>query len=150
MLITLCLFCVNLRNLWTTAFYRLMESELELLHHDRVPYLQRMKGKPPMLPVQPMPELLRQQQLVNALSKTGKTRIMETHISWVLLIGKNAYKIKKSLNLGFLDFSTLKARHFYCLEELRLNRRLAPDLYLKVIAIGGSLEQPLLNSEPAI
>ena len=55
-------------------------------------------------------------------------RVVETHISWVLLTGHYAYKIKKPVNLGFLDFSTLDKRRHYCEEELRLNRRLCPDL----------------------
>ena len=100
------------------------------------------------------PDLLRQQQLVNSLCAPGyfphKPIIEETHISWVLLIGQDAYKIKKSVNLGFLDFSTLELRRHYCNEELRLNRRLAPDLYLGVIAIGGKPEEPVLGKEPAI
>jgi aminoglycoside phosphotransferase family enzyme len=50
-------------------------------------------------------------------------RVLETHISWVILTGTYAYKIKKAVDFGFLDFSTLAKRHFYCLEELRLNRR---------------------------
>ncbi|PIX03995.1 MAG: aminoglycoside phosphotransferase, partial [Gallionellales bacterium CG_4_8_14_3_um_filter_54_18] len=53
-----------------------------------------------------------------------KVALIETHISWVLLTGEFAYKIKKPVNLGFLDFSTLALRHQDCLEELRLNRRL--------------------------
>ncbi|MDP4027852.1 MAG: AAA family ATPase [Gallionella sp.] len=105
-----------------------------------------------MKPIQTSPDLLRQQQLVAALCAhfPRRSRVEETHISWVLLTGDDAYKIKKSLDLGFLDFSTLEARHFYCTEELRLNRRLAPDLYLDVAAIGGSPEQPVLGGEPAI
>lgn len=98
------------------------------------------------------PELLRQRKLVEALRGyfPQRSRIEETHISWVLLTGCDAYKIKKALDLGFLDFSTLKKRHFYCTEELRLNRRLAPDLYLDVVAIGGSPEVPVPGGEPAI
>src|SRR3989337_2594140 len=65
-------------------------------------------------------------------------RLVETHISWVLLAGRYAYKIKKALDLGFLNFTTLQARQFYCAEEIRLNRRLAPRIYLDVISIGGS------------
>ncbi|MBI3480427.1 MAG: AAA family ATPase [Nitrosomonadales bacterium] len=99
-------------------------------------------------------DLLRQRQLVDDLCASGifphRPRIEETHISWVLLTGHDAYKIKKSVDLGFLDFSTLEARHFYCNEELRLNRRLAPALYIDVVAIGGTPEQPELSSEPAI
>ena len=111
-----------------------------------------MKQVLPTMPVQPSPDLLRQQRLVDALlgCLPHRSRIEETHISWVLLIGRDAYKIKKAVDLGFLDFSTLEARHFYCTEELHLNRRLAPDLYLDVIAIGGSPEQPVLGGEPAI
>ncbi|HEU0219789.1 MAG TPA: AAA family ATPase, partial [Gallionella sp.] len=107
-----------------------------------------------MMPPPPSPDLLHQRQLVDALRVRGyfphSSRVEETHISWVLLTGCDAYKIKKSLDLGFLDFSTLEARHFYCTEELRLNRRLAPDLYLDVITIGGSPKQPVLGGEPAI
>ncbi len=70
---------------------------------------------------------------------------METHISHVLLTGDYAYKIKKPLDLGFLDFSALEARRFYCEEEVRLNRRLAPDHYLGVVAITGSPACPKVN-----
>ena len=59
----------------------------------------------------------------------------ETHVSHVLLAGDYAYKIKKPLNLGFLDFSTLARRRHFCEEELRLNRRLAPNLYQAVVPI---------------
>jgi aminoglycoside phosphotransferase family enzyme/predicted kinase len=69
-------------------------------------------------------------------------RLIETHISWLLLTGAYAYKIKKPVDFGFLDFSTLEKRRFYCLEELRLNRRLAPELYLDVVPITGSHRQP--------
>lgn len=65
-------------------------------------------------------------------------RLLETHISYVLLTGQFAYKIKKAVNPGFLDFTRLAQRRFFCDEELRLNRRLAPDLYLEVVAICGS------------
>lgn len=77
-------------------------------------------------------------------------RIAETHISWVLLTDDHAWKIKKVVDLGFLDFTTLAARHFYCEEELRLNRRLAPQLYLDVVAIGGTPGEPVLGAQPAI
>jgi aminoglycoside phosphotransferase family enzyme/predicted kinase len=59
----------------------------------------------------------------------------ETHISWVILTGPFAYKIKKPVNFGFLDFSTQALRKRYCEEEIRLNRRTAPDLYLGVIPL---------------
>lgn len=62
-------------------------------------------------------------------------QIRETHISWVILTGPFAYKIKKPVCFDFIDASTLERRHHYCNEELRLNRRLAPELYLDVVAI---------------
>ncbi len=68
--------------------------------------------------------------------------LLETHISRVLLTGTTAYKLKKPIQLGFLDFTTLAARRFYCEEELRLNRRLAPALYLDVVAITGDVDRP--------
>jgi aminoglycoside phosphotransferase family enzyme/predicted kinase len=60
---------------------------------------------------------------------------IDTHISTVLLAGDFAYKIKKPVDLGFLDFSSLAKRHRSCLEEVRLNRRTAPRLYLDVVPI---------------
>jgi aminoglycoside phosphotransferase family enzyme/predicted kinase len=70
---------------------------------------------------------------------------IETHISSVVLAGEFAYKLKKPLDLGFLDFSTLARRRAACDEELRLNRRTAPELYLEVVAIGGSPESPRIG-----
>lgn len=64
-----------------------------------------------------------------------QVRLIETHISWVLLTGSFAYKIKKPVQLGFIDTSTLERRRHFCSEELRLNRRLAPELYLRVVPI---------------
>ncbi len=77
--------------------------------------------------------------------------LIETHISFVLLAGALAYKMKKAVNLGFVDFTTLALRRFYCDEELRLNRRLAPALYLAVLPITGTPAQPVLGgSGPVI
>lgn len=73
---------------------------------------------------------------------------LETHISHILLAGEYAYKIKKPLNLGFLDFTDLGRRKFFCAEEVRLNRRLAPDIYLDCIPINGSEANPVLNADP--
>lgn len=73
--------------------------------------------------------------------------VIETHISWVILTGPFAYKIKKPVNLGFLDFTTLDQRRHFCTEELRLNRRLAPQLYLDIITITGSVAAPQLNGD---
>jgi len=61
--------------------------------------------------------------------------VIETHISWVILTGPFAYKIKKPIKLGFLDFRELRRRLFYCEEEIRLNRPWAPDIYLNVVPI---------------
>jgi aminoglycoside phosphotransferase family enzyme/predicted kinase len=69
-------------------------------------------------------------------------RLVETHVSWVVLTGPFAYKLKKPVDYGFLDFSTLERRRHYCGEEVRLNRRFAPELYLDVVpvtSIGGEL-----------
>ncbi len=81
-------------------------------------------------------------RLVESLQKSGsfphpvkRFAVVETHISLVLLTGDYAYKFKKPVNFGFLDFSSLERRHHFCAEELRLNRRLAPELYLEVVAI---------------
>lgn len=75
--------------------------------------------------------------------------LIETHISWVLLTGEFAYKIKKPVNLGFLDFSTLSLRRQDCEDELRLNRRLAPTFYLGVVTITGRPDMPRLNGSGA-
>lgn len=74
-------------------------------------------------------------------------QLIETHISWVLLTGAYAYKLKKPVNFGFLDFSTVEARAHFCREELRLNQRTAPDLYLDVLPITGSVDAPTLGGD---
>lgn len=61
--------------------------------------------------------------------------VRQTHISAVFLAGAYAYKIKKPVNPGFLDFSTLEKRLHYCEEEVRLNRRLAPHVYSGVVPV---------------
>ena len=65
----------------------------------------------------------------------GPIELRETHISWVVLTGAFAYKIKKPVKLDFIDASTLQRRRFLCEEEVRLNRRLAPELYVEVVPI---------------
>jgi hypothetical protein len=77
----------------------------------------------------------------------GAVGHIETHISHVLLAGDYAYKLKKELDLGFLDFSTLERRRFCCEEEVRLNRRLAPHVYLGVVPVTGSSESPRMGGE---
>jgi uncharacterized protein len=75
----------------------------------------------------------------------SKVTLIETHISFVMLAGGLAYKIKKAVNLGFVDFTTLARRRFFCDEELRLNRRLAPALYLGVMPVTGTPQQPAIG-----
>jgi uncharacterized protein len=71
-----------------------------------------------------------------------RVELIETHISWVLLAGDRVYKIKKPVDLGFLDFTTLALRRRFCQDEVRLNRRLASDIYLGVVEIKGSAGAP--------
>ncbi|MDR3367980.1 AAA family ATPase [Rhodoferax sp.] len=71
-----------------------------------------------------------------------QVELLQTHISWVLLAGDVVYKIKKPVKLPFLDFSTLSLRHQFCLDELRLNRRFAPDIYLDVVALYNTPDNP--------
>ena len=73
---------------------------------------------------------------ISALSWRAEVR--ETHSAVVLLLGERAYKIKKPVDLGFLDFRTEASRRRVCGRELELNRRLAPDVYLDVISVRGS------------
>ncbi|MEW8044793.1 MAG: AAA family ATPase [gamma proteobacterium symbiont of Phacoides pectinatus] len=85
--------------------------------------------------------------LLRQLADAGEQELITTHISSVILAGEYAYKIKKPLDLGFLDFSTLERRRFCCEEELRLNARLAPGIYLDVLPITGTLRQPVLGGD---
>lgn len=98
-------------------------------------------------------DLAAQRRLVEALRDpagyphpVGHVSVIETHISFVLLTGNFAYKIKKAVDLGFVDYTTLAQRQFFCEEELRLNRRLAPSLYLAVVPLSGSPEHPVLDN----
>jgi aminoglycoside phosphotransferase family enzyme/predicted kinase len=77
----------------------------------------------------------------------ARVEVLETHISYVLLTGPYAYKIRKAVNLEFLDFTSLAARRFDCDEELRLNQPLAPSIYLDVVPITGSIERPVIGGE---
>jgi len=99
-----------------------------------------------------------QERLISALARPGifgapctRVQRLETHISTVLLTGRCAYKIKKPVDFGFLDFTTLAARRKFCEKELELNRRLAPSLYLEVVSITGSVDAPMLGGDgPAL
>lgn len=100
----------------------------------------------------PPPNHDRLHRLVIALAGSGQLGpdlgaidMRETHISIVLLAGEHAYKFKKPVDFGFLDFSTLEKRTEYCKEEVRLNRRLAPELYCEALPITGTEEAPVLG-----
>ena len=86
--------------------------------------------------------MVTQRQVVEALKKpeaygedAGKVEVKQTHISFVFLTRKFVYKVKKSVNFGFLDFSTLEKRRMFCEKEVELNRRLCGDMYLEVVPI---------------
>ena len=86
-----------------------------------------------------------QKQVVEALMKPeayddeiGEIELIQTHISFVFLTRNFVYKVKKAVNLGFLDFTTLEKRRFFCEKELELNRRLCEDMYLEVVPINRS------------
>jgi hypothetical protein len=90
-------------------------------------------------------------EIVAALQRRFEARrveshVIETHISWVLVAGACAYKIKKPVRFGFLDFSTLDAQHHFCKEEVRLNRRLVPALYIGVVPVHAAATGPALGA----
>src|SRR5690606_13198519 len=80
----------------------------------------------------PLATLLKPQAYPHAVADV---RLVETHMSWVLLTGEFAYKIKKPVSYSFVDLRSAERRAFYCREELRLNRRFARNLYIEVCAI---------------
>ena len=87
-------------------------------------------------------QVIVQNQVIEELKKPEtypelpkKIQIKQTHISYVFVTDKFVYKVKKAVNFGFLDFSTLEKRHQFCEKELVLNRRLCGDMYLEVVSI---------------
>lgn len=80
----------------------------------------------------------------------NSVEVIQTHISYVVLTGKYAFKIKKAVNFGFLDFSNLAKRKFFCEEEVRLNKRLCPDIYLGVVPITKKDNDLELNGESRV
>jgi aminoglycoside phosphotransferase family enzyme/predicted kinase len=88
-----------------------------------------------------------QARAVAALRRALGAQLIETHISYVLLARRHAWKIKKAVSLGFLDFGTLQRREHFCREELRLNRRTAPALYLGVSPLTGTPEAPQVDGD---
>ncbi len=94
------------------------------------------------------------QELVESLQRPGvlaetaeRIELLQTHMSWILLTDRHAYKIKKPVDLGFADFTTLEKRRYFCDEELRVNRRLAPQLYLAVLPITGTRQAPVVGGD---
>jgi aminoglycoside phosphotransferase family enzyme/predicted kinase len=87
---------------------------------------------------------------LRAQPDTADIETIETHISWVVLTGVQAYKIKKPVDLGFVDFTTLEKRRHFCYEELRLNKRLAPDLYIDVVTLTQTGNAITVNGEGEI
>ena len=85
--------------------------------------------------------------LLKSLETDGDTQLIQTHISTIILSGELVYKLKKPVDFGFLDYSTLDKRHKNCLEEVRINEGFAPKLYLGVIPITGSIEEPRIDGE---
>jgi aminoglycoside phosphotransferase family enzyme len=89
--------------------------------------------------------VLNQKQIVEALlrpdayeEETGQIELRQTHISFIFLTRNFAYKVKKAVDFGFLDFTTLEKRHFFCEKELALNKRLCGDMYIDVVPINKS------------
>ncbi len=78
---------------------------------------------------------------------TNNIRLIETHVSWLILTGDFVYKLKKPADLGFLDYSTLEKRKYFCEEELRLNLRFAPDIYLEVVGITETENKPKIGGD---
>ncbi len=73
--------------------------------------------------------------IIERLKEKLKAELMQTHASWVLICEDVVYKIKKPVNFGFLDYSTLQKRYESCLKEVSLNRRMCPHIYLGVVPI---------------
>jgi aminoglycoside phosphotransferase family enzyme len=89
--------------------------------------------------------MINQKQVVEALmnprsydEEAGSIEIIQTHISYIFLTKDFVYKVKKPRDLGFLDFTTLEKRHYFCQKELELNRRLCKGMYLEVVPINWS------------
>jgi len=89
------------------------------------------------------------QLLQQSLGGAGAVQVVQTHISTVLLAGDFAYKLKRPVRLPFLDFSTLERRRHFLQEELRLNRRTAPELYLDLLPVTGHPGAPRLGGSGA-
>lgn len=81
---------------------------------------------------------------------TRSVKLLQTHVSWIFLTDSHAYKIKKPVNFGFLNFSTIDRRRFYCNEEVRLNRRLCPETYEGVVELRETAEGAAFHGDGRI
>lgn len=81
------------------------------------------------------------------MSGPGQAECIQTHISSIILRGDVAYKLKKPVDFGFLDYSTLEKRRRCCLDEVRINRRFAESLYLGVVPVTGTVDAPVMEGE---
>lgn len=95
--------------------------------------------------------------VISALLKTSAypepthtVQLLQTHVSFLFITDTHVYKVKKPVDFGFLDFTTLDRRRFYCDEEVRLNRRLCPDIYLGVVEVRESAEGATFDGEGKI
>ena len=87
------------------------------------------------------------ENLMQTMPSDQHTELIQTHISTVIVNGDLVYKLKKPVDFGFLDYSTLKKRQQFCLEEVRINEAYAPKLYLGVVPITGSIADPRIDGE---
>jgi uncharacterized protein len=100
------------------------------------------------------PERAQGMALIQAMQEPGtyphpvqKITHLQTHISHIFLTGGLVYKIKKPIDFGFLDFSTLAKRRYFCHQEVNLNRRLTKDIYLGVAKITNQRGRPIINGK---
>ncbi|RLA72588.1 MAG: aminoglycoside phosphotransferase [Epsilonproteobacteria bacterium] len=90
------------------------------------------------------------ENLMKAMSSELEAELIQTHISTIILSADLVYKLKKPVDFGFLDYSTLEKRHKYCLEEMRINEGYAPKLYMGVVPITGTIEDPRIDGEEKV
>jgi len=91
-------------------------------------------------------DLLRPENLPDP---TDTVKLVQTHISLVFVADRFVYKVKKPVNFGFLDFSTLDKRKFYCHKEIELNSRLSKDIYLDLLAVTRHWDNFKIESAPS-
>ncbi len=94
-----------------------------------------MAADTPRSEVEPLVRDLLRPEAYPVRERPEKVDLAQTHISWLFFAGPYVYKVKKPLDYGFLDFTSLEKRRHFCYEEVRLNRRLSPDVYLGVVEI---------------